>query len=80
MTVAEVAAEFAYSPRQLRRLSAEWFGYGPKHLAKVLRWQAARSLIDGGRTRTEAAARAGYSDAAHLWRDERSLLGSSQGV
>lgn len=77
MTVAEVAAEFAYSPRQLRRLSAEWFGYGPKHLAKVLRWQAARSLIDGGRTRTEAAARAGYSDAAHLWRDERSLLGSS---
>ena len=77
MTVAEVAAEFAYSPRQLRRLSAEWFGYGPKHLAKVLRWQAARSLIDGGRTRTEAAVRAGYSDAAHLWRDERSLLGSS---
>src|SRR5699024_534489 len=32
-TVAEAAAQFAYSPRQLRRLSVEWFGYGPKHLA-----------------------------------------------
>ncbi|GAA1855156.1 helix-turn-helix domain-containing protein [Brevibacterium marinum] len=73
--IAEVAARFAYSPRQLRRLSAEWFGYGPKHLSKVLRWQAARALIDAGRTRTAAAAAAGYADAAHLWRDERSLLG-----
>lgn len=73
--IAEVAAEFAYSPRQLRRLSAEWFGYGPKHLSKVLRWQAARALIDAGSTRTAAATGAGYADAAHLWRDERSLLG-----
>lgn len=73
--IAEVAAEFAYSPRQLRRLSAEWFGYGPKHLSKVLRWQAARALIDAGRTRTAAAAAVGYADAAHLWRDEKSLLG-----
>lgn len=74
-TVAEVAADFAYSPRQLRRLSAEWFGYGPKHLTKVLRWQAARAFLAAGHTRTAAAARAGYADAAHLWRDERSLLG-----
>lgn len=79
MSVAEVASEFAYSPRQLRRLSAEWFGYGPKHLAKVLRWQAARSLIDAGQTRTSAASEAGYADAAHLWRDERSLLGQQRG-
>lgn len=74
-TVAEAAAEFAYSPRQLRRLSAEWFGYGPKHLAKILRWQAARELIAAGHTRTAAAAEVGYSDAAHLRRDERSLIG-----
>lgn len=73
--IAEVAAEFAYSPRQLRRLSAEWFGYGPKHLAKILRWQQARELIAAGSTHTSAAATAGYTDAAHLWRDERSLLG-----
>ncbi|MFP3396046.1 helix-turn-helix domain-containing protein [Brevibacterium sp. SIMBA_078] len=74
-TVTEAAAEFAYSPRQLRRLSAEWFGYGPKHLAKILRWQAARDLIDVGRSRTAAAAEVGYADAAHLRRDERSLIG-----
>lgn len=74
-TVTEAAAEFAYSPRQLRRLSAEWFGYGPKHLAKILRWQAARDLIDAGRSRTAAAAEVGYADAAHLRRDERSLIG-----
>ena len=73
--IAEVAAQFAYSPRQLRRLSSEWFGYGPKHLSKVLRWQAARALIDAGSTRTAAAAATGYADAAHLWRDEKSLLG-----
>ncbi|WP_262777355.1 AraC family transcriptional regulator [Brevibacterium permense] len=74
-TVTEAAAEFAYSPRQLRRLSAEWFGYGPKHLAKILRWQAARDLIESGRSRTAAAAEVGYADAAHLRRDERSLIG-----
>src|SRR5699024_6443217 len=74
MSIAEVSARFAYSPRQLRRLSADWFGYGPKHLSKVLRWQAARELIDSGRTRTEAAALVGCADASHLWRDERSLL------
>ncbi|WP_169251150.1 helix-turn-helix domain-containing protein [Brevibacterium sp. 'Marine'] len=74
-TVTEAAAEFAYSPRQLRRLSAEWFGYGPKHLAKILRWRAARDLIDAGRSRTAAAAEVGYADAAHLRRDERSLIG-----
>ena len=74
-TVTEAAAQFAYSPRQLRRLSAEWFGYGPKHLAKILRWQAARDLIDSGRSRTAAAAEVGYADAAHLRRDERSLIG-----
>ncbi|WP_166969391.1 helix-turn-helix domain-containing protein [Brevibacterium atlanticum] len=74
-TVAEAADQFAYSPRQLRRLSAEWFGYGPKHLAKILRWQAARELIVAGRTRTAAAAEVGYADAAHLRRDERSLIG-----
>ncbi len=74
-TIAEVAADFAYSPRQLRRLSGAWFGYGPKHLAKILRWRTARKLLDAGHTRTSAAARAGYADASHFWRDERSLLG-----
>ncbi|SMX94093.1 Helix-turn-helix domain-containing protein [Brevibacterium sp. 239c] len=73
--IAEVAAQFAYSPRQLRRLSSARFGYGPKHLSKVLRWQAARALIDAGSTRTAAATATGYADAAHLWRDEKSLLG-----
>lgn len=75
-SIAEVAADFAYSPRQLRRLSAEWFGYGPKHLAKILRWKSARALIGAGHTRTFAAASAGYADAAHLWRDEQSLIGT----
>lgn len=74
-SIAEVAADFAYSPRHLRRLSADWFGYGPKHLAKILRWRSARELIAAGHTRATAAALAGYADAAHLWRDERALLG-----
>ncbi|WP_193071341.1 MULTISPECIES: DUF6597 domain-containing transcriptional factor [Brevibacterium] len=75
LDIAEVAAQFAYSPRQLRRLSSAWFVYGPKHLSKVLRWQAARALIDAGSTRTAAATATGYADAAYLWRDEKSLLG-----
>ncbi|MBE8147244.1 hypothetical protein IOD13_18525 [Brevibacterium casei] len=59
VSIAEAAADFAYSPRRLRRLSAQWYGYGPKHLAKILRWRRARALIDAGLTRTEAAARSG---------------------
>lgn len=74
-SIAEVAADLAYSPRQLRRLAADWFGYGPKHLAKILRWQEAMRLVETGHTRTSAAAEAGYSDVAHLWREEKSLLG-----
>lgn len=72
--IAGVANDLGYSTRQLRRRSLDWYGYGPKHLARVLRYQRAANHLNAGFSRTEAAAAAGYADASHLWRDERDLM------
>lgn len=75
--VADVAAELGYSSRQLQRRSQEWFGYGPKHLGAVCRFQRALALWQPGRTLSHVAAAAGYADQAHLARDARRLGGAT---
>ncbi|GAA1718899.1 helix-turn-helix domain-containing protein [Brachybacterium phenoliresistens] len=74
LDVAQVAEEAGRSTRQLRRDAARWYGYGPKHLARVLRYRRAAVDLEAGASRADAAARAGYADASHLWRDERDLM------
>jgi AraC-like DNA-binding protein len=72
-----LADELGLSERQLRRRSREAFGYGPKVLARVLRFQRFLRLATGtppGRLAV-AAAEAGYADQAHLTRDTRQLAG-----
>ncbi len=69
----DVAHSANWSTRQLRRLSKDWFGYGPKHLQRVMRLRQALRLIGQGLSVTETAARLGYADASHLWRDRRDL-------
>ncbi len=69
----DIALAVNWSVRQLRRLSATWFGYGPKHLQRVLRVHRAEQLIAQGGGITDTAAACGYADAAHLWRDRRDL-------
>ena len=46
--VEAVAQMAGWSTRHLRRLSADWFGYGPKHLQRVLRLRRAQVLLDQG--------------------------------
>lgn len=72
-TVETVAQMAGWSTRQLRRLSADWFGYGPKHLQRVLRLRRAEGLMDQGFDRARVAAECGYADASHLWRDRKDL-------
>lgn len=72
-TVEAVAHMTGLSPRHLRRLSANWFGYGPKHLQRVLRLRQAQVLLDKGYAKATVAAECGYADASHLWRDRKDL-------
>lgn len=66
-----------WGPRQLHRRSQDWFGYGPKHLAKVLRFQRALRAIRAGRPLAATAAELGYVDQSHLARDARGLAGAT---
>ncbi|WP_433180310.1 helix-turn-helix domain-containing protein [Actinoallomurus sp. CA-150999] len=73
LSIAQVADRTGYSSRQLQRLAGQWYGYGAKHLQRVLRLRKADRLLSAGHTRAGAAADAGYADASHLWRDQQAL-------
>jgi AraC-like DNA-binding protein len=80
--VAVLGAQLGISERQLRRRFADAVGYGPKTLARVLRFQrflalAARGDFAPGGDRDLAglAFAAGYADQAHLTRECRRLAG-----
>jgi AraC-like DNA-binding protein len=74
-SVAAVAAASGYSTRQVHRRCAEWFGYGPSVLRRILRFDAAVAEHRRGRSSTWIAASHGYADASHLHRDVRELAG-----
>ncbi|MFI6876371.1 helix-turn-helix domain-containing protein [Streptomyces sp. NPDC050400] len=76
-SVTETAAETGLGTRRLHRRSLAAFGYGPKTLARVLRLQRALALARAGVPFAETAARAGYTDQAHLSRDVRELTGET---
>lgn len=73
--VAAVAAEAGLSERQLHRRCLAAFGYGPKTLSRVLRFNRALALARTGMPFAEVAAAAGYADQSHLARETRSLAG-----
>jgi AraC-like DNA-binding protein len=76
-TVAEVAAQVGLSQRQLYRRSLASFGYGPKVLARVLRFQRALGSVRGGMSLVRASLAAGYGDQAHFAHEVRALTGQS---
>ncbi|GAB7031098.1 helix-turn-helix domain-containing protein [Streptomyces sp. NPDC021749] len=78
--VAEVAWAVALSERQLHRLSLDAFGYGPKTLARVLRFVRALGLARTGMPYAQVAVCAGYADQAHLAREVKSLAGAPMGA
>ncbi len=67
------ALDLGVSERQLRRRFADAVGYGPKTLARVLRFQRFLALAPGDLASLAFAA--GYADQAHLTRECRRLAG-----
>jgi AraC-like DNA-binding protein len=73
--VSHLAAELGVSERQLQRRCRTAFGYGPKTLQRVLRFQRALRLARAGGRLVDVAAVVGYSDQAHMARESRRLAG-----
>jgi AraC-like DNA-binding protein len=72
-----VAAGLGVSERQLRRRCQAAVGYGPRTLARVLRFRRFLSRVDAGEALDLAAVAAdvGYADQAHLSRESTRLAG-----
>jgi AraC-like DNA-binding protein len=77
--VPDVAREAGWSARTLQRQCAAVYGYGPATLRRILRFRRAVRLLGGGLPAAEVAARAGYADQPHLYREVRDLAGVSLG-
>ncbi|MGW0600865.1 DUF6597 domain-containing transcriptional factor [Streptomyces sp. NPDC002776] len=73
-TVGATADELGLGVRQLHRRALDAFGYGPKTLARILRFRRALRLA-AEVPFAEAAARAGFADQAHLAREVKELAG-----
>jgi len=71
--VATVAAELGLSARQLQRRVADAVGYGPKTLARVLRFRRLQALAPA--PLVERALEAGYADQAHMTAEVTELAG-----
>ncbi len=71
--VAAVAAELGLSARQLQRRVSDAVGYGPKMLARVLRFRRLQTLSPA--PMAELALDAGYSDQAHMTAEVTHLAG-----
>lgn len=73
-----LARSLAMSERTLRRRFDQSYGYGPKTLERILRFQRFLRLSRTSRSPTAVmAAEVGYSDQAHLVRESRRLVGET---
>jgi AraC-like DNA-binding protein len=73
--VGPVAAELGVSARQLQRRLSDAVGYGPKMLARVLRFRRLQRLRPA--PLVELALDAGYADQAHMTAEVTALAGIS---
>lgn len=71
--VEAVAAELGLSARQLQRRVGDAVGYGPKTLARVLRFRRLQALPPA--PLVELALEAGYADQAHMTAEVTHLAG-----
>jgi AraC-like DNA-binding protein len=76
-SVSKLAARLGLGERTLRRRCESAFGYGPKTLDRILRFQRFLGLLrrSAGARIAELAAASGFADQAHLTRDVRRLGG-----
>jgi AraC-like DNA-binding protein len=72
-----MADELGFSERHLHRQCVAKFGYGPKTLHRVLRFNQAMSLAYDGVAFADVAQRTGYADQAHLSREVKALAGAT---
>ncbi|WP_432284754.1 helix-turn-helix domain-containing protein [Aminobacter sp. BA135] len=79
--VASLVDRLEISERTLRRRSHDYFGYGPKTLDRILRFQNFLSLVrsQGKQRMAGLAYEAGYADQAHLGREIQALCGMTAG-
>lgn len=75
--VSVMADRLGISARQLHRRCLPVFGYGPRHLARVLRLGRAVDSARAGRALASVAADMGYADQGHLSREVRALTGAT---
>jgi len=75
--VVAMAARLGMSTRQLHRRCLPAFGYGPRHLSRVIRFGRALEAIRAGAALAQVAAACGYADQAHLTREVRALAGTT---
>ncbi len=80
LTVAQTVERTSLHARLLHRRSLAAFGYGPKTLARILRFRRAVALARNGTAPAEVAAVTGFADQAHLSREVRSLAGMPLGL
>lgn len=80
LAVPHIADQHGLSERSLRRLSDKLFGYGPKTLTSIHRFQHALHLARSGTPLGEVAAMAGYVDQSHLNRHAQRLAGTTPGA
>lgn len=75
--IARMADRLGMSTRQLHRRCLPIFGYGPRHLARVLRLGRALEVARSGVPLADVAAGCGYADQAHLCREALALGGDT---
>lgn len=80
LSIREIALRHELSERGLHRLSERLFGYGPKALASIHRFQHALRLARAGTSLSESAVMAGYADQSHLNRETRRLAATTPGA
>jgi AraC-like DNA-binding protein len=75
----DIASAFGVSVRTLRRRCEELFGYGPKTLERILRFQRFLTLVRSSIEThlADCALRSGYADQPHLSRESRRICGLS---
>jgi AraC-like DNA-binding protein len=75
--IAVMAERVCMSPRQLHRRCLPAFGYGPRKLSRIMRFQRALEEVRCGVPLAQVAAAGGYADQAHLSREVRALAGTT---
>ena len=75
--VSSLVKESGCSARRLTGVFAAEFGMGPKQAARLVRFDEARHLLEGGRLPADVAADLGYADQPHLSREFASFTGYS---